>query len=225
MFTITKFDPPSKLTHPRHCRPATKFDPPPPKSTQPSTLHPDRTNPPNWQPPNTELAAFDPPPRSNKPTELIRGRRFEEGGGWFEEGGGSRWVGVRRELGFEEDGGLPVGFEGLGVVAGGFRGGWGRGLESKVVGGAGLGFEGGGYWPKEAFGNLAYVANQAEWGGETNSGPLPIQTPEMGNGRVFTPGKDTRKVWNCEEYYNVKDAGYVDAYVERLILYGGPWST
>ncbi|KAL2940778.1 Programmed cell death protein 2-like [Bienertia sinuspersici] len=108
-----------------------------------------------------------------------------------------------------------------------------------------------GYWPKEAFGNLAYVANQAEWGGETNSGPLPIQTPEMGNGRLgsydidvtahifqlsvvryvggnyqsFTPGKDTRKVWNCEEYYNVKDAGYVDAYVERLILYGGPWST
>ncbi|KAL2905631.1 Actin-related protein 4 [Bienertia sinuspersici] len=41
-----------------------------------------------------------------------RGFGFEEDGGWFE---------------FEEDGGwLSVGFEGLGVVASGFRVGWGR---------------------------------------------------------------------------------------------------
>ncbi|KAL2940808.1 N-acetyldiaminopimelate deacetylase [Bienertia sinuspersici] len=101
-----------------------------------------------------------------------------------------------------------------------------------------------GYWPKEIFTYLGEVANRVEWGGEINNPEALIPSPEMGNGyqasynieysasiyqatvvyenrQSVDPGRDTHKVWNCEDLYTVKDGGYRGGVFGRIMYYGG----
>ncbi|KMS97721.1 hypothetical protein BVRB_5g124650 [Beta vulgaris subsp. vulgaris] len=102
-----------------------------------------------------------------------------------------------------------------------------------------------GYWPKKLFTTLSEYANQADWGGEIDNPEKTRPIPQMGNGyfasynfkksasviqativnsnyKSVSPGPDTHKMWDCEQLYTVKDAGYKGEFLGRLLLYGGP---
>ncbi|WCJ25429.1 hypothetical protein M5689_007313 [Euphorbia peplus] len=99
-----------------------------------------------------------------------------------------------------------------------------------------------GWWPSKVFTGLANFGSYIEWGGEVYT-PDHIPAPEMGSGKFAA--LDNRYVATCtnlktvneanqvvdalnlvpledtDEFYYVKDEGYVNSFSQHLMFYGG----